>query len=94
MGTFVQKPAEVVKKWILVDAEGVVVGRLATYIAYVLRGKNKPTFTPNVDDGDNVIVINADKVVFTGKKYQDKIYYRHTGYASVWFRVARLAVAR
>jgi large subunit ribosomal protein L13 len=81
MGTFVQKPAEVVKKWILIDAEGVVVGRLATYIAYVLRGKNKPTFTPNVDDGDNVIVINADKVVFTGKKYQDKIYYRHTGYA-------------
>ncbi|NJR13418.1 MAG: 50S ribosomal protein L13 [Phyllobacteriaceae bacterium] len=80
MGTFVQKPAEVEKKWIVVDAEGVVVGRLATFIANVLRGKNKPTFTPHVDDGDNVIVINAEKVVFTGNKYQDKIYYRHTGY--------------
>jgi len=75
MATFVQKPAEVEKKWILIDAEGLVVGRLATLIANRLRGKHKATFTPHVDDGDNVIVINADKVVFTGKKY-----YWHTGY--------------
>ena len=81
MGTFVQKPAEVEKKWILIDAEGLVVGRLATLIANRLRGKHKATFTPHVDDGDNVIVINADKVVFTGKKYSDKVYYWHTGYA-------------
>jgi large subunit ribosomal protein L13 len=81
MKTFVQKPADVEKKWILIDADGVVVGRLASYIANVLRGKHKATFTPNVDDGDNVIVINAEKAVFTGNKYTDKIYYRHTGYA-------------
>ena len=80
MGTFVQKPAEVEKQWILIDAEGLVVGRLATLIANRLRGKHKATFTPHVDDGDNVIVINADKVVFTGKKYSDKKYYWHTGY--------------
>ncbi|TJW18215.1 MAG: 50S ribosomal protein L13 [Mesorhizobium sp.] len=80
MATFSQKPADVVKKWVLIDAEGLVVGRLATVIANHLRGKHKPTFTPHVDDGDNVIVINADKVVFTGKKYTDKIYYWHTGH--------------
>lgn len=80
MGTFVQKPAEVEKKWILIDAEGLVVGRLATLIANRLRGKHKATFTPHVDDGDNIIVINAEKVVFTGKKYSDKTYYWHTGY--------------
>ncbi|WP_370931151.1 50S ribosomal protein L13 [Bartonella sp. DGB1] len=80
MTTFSQKPAEVVKKWIVIDAEGVVVGRLAAFIANRLRGKHKATFTPHVDDGDNVIIINADKVVFTGKKYTDKIYYWHTGY--------------
>lgn len=80
MSTFVQKPAEVEKKWVLIDAEGLVVGRLATIIANRLRGKHKPTFTPHVDDGDNVIVINADKVVFTGKKYTDKKFYWHTGY--------------
>ncbi len=80
MATFSQKPAEVEKKWILIDAEGLVVGRLATIVANILRGKNKPTFTPHVDDGDNVIVINADKVVFTGKKYTDKKYYWHTGH--------------
>ena len=80
MTTFSQKPADVVKKWVLIDAEGLVVGRLATIIANRLRGKHKPTFTPHVDDGDNVIVINADKVVFTGKKFTDKVYYWHTGH--------------
>lgn len=81
MATFSQKPAEVEKKWVIIDAEGLVVGRLASIIAMRLRGKHKATFTPHVDDGDNVIVINADKVVFTGKKYSDKVYYWHTGYA-------------
>jgi large subunit ribosomal protein L13 len=80
MSTFVQKPAEVEKKWIVIDAEGLVVGRLATVIATYLRGKHKATYTPHVDDGDNVIVINAEKVVLTGKKYSDKTYYWHTGY--------------
>jgi ribosomal protein L13 len=75
MATFSQKPAEVVKKWILIDAEGLVVGRLASLVANRLRGKHKATFTPHVDDGDNVIIINADKVVLTGKKYTDKVYY-------------------
>ena len=81
MATFSQKPAEVEKKWVIIDAEGLVVGRLASIIAMRLRGKHKATFTPHVDDGDNVIVINADKVVFTGKKYSDKVYYWHTGFA-------------
>ena len=80
MKTFSQKPAEVEKKWLLIDAEGVVIGRLATIVANRLRGKHKPTFTPHVDDGDNVIIINADKVKLTGKKYTDKKYYWHTGY--------------
>ncbi|MBP1860857.1 50S ribosomal protein L13 [Rhizobium herbae] len=80
MSTFVQKPAEVEKKWILIDAEGLVVGRVASIIANILRGKNKVTYTPHVDDGDNVIVINAEKAVLTGKKYTDKKYYWHTGY--------------
>jgi large subunit ribosomal protein L13 len=75
------KPAEVEKKWHLIDAEGLVVGRVASIIANILRGKHKPTFTPHVDCGDNVIVINADKVRFTGNKLQKKVYYRHTGYA-------------
>ena len=80
MTTFSQKPAEVEKKWIIIDAEGLVVGRLASIVANRLRGKHKPTFTPHVDDGDNVIIINADKAVFTGKKYTDKKYYWHTGH--------------
>ena len=80
MATFVQKPADVTKKWVLIDAEGLVVGRLATIIAMILRGKTKPTFTPHVDDGDNVVVINADKVVLTGNKRADKRYYWHTGF--------------
>ena len=75
------KPAEVEKKWILIDAEGLVVGRLAAIIANILRGKHKPSFTPHVDCGDNVIVINADKVRFTGRKLVQKHYYWHTGYA-------------
>jgi len=80
MPTFSQKPAEVVKKWILIDAEGLILGRLASIIANHLRGKHKPTFTPHVDDGDNVVVINADKIALTGRKYQNKKYYRYTGY--------------
>src|SRR3546814_155656 len=75
------KPHEVEKKWLLIDAEGLVVGRLASIVANILRGKHKPIFTPHVDCGDNVIIINADKVRFTGKKLTQKIYYRHTGYA-------------
>jgi len=80
MATFSQKPAEVVKNWVVIDAENLVLGRLASLIANRLRGKHKATFTPHVDDGDHVIVINAEKVALTGKKYQDKIYYWHTGY--------------
>lgn len=80
MKTFSQKPAEVEKNWIVIDADGVVPGRLASFVANRLRGKHKPTFTPHVDDGDNVIIVNAGKVVFTGKKYEDKKYYWHTGY--------------
>jgi len=74
------KPSEVDKKWIVIDAEGIVVGRLATFIAMRLRGKHLPTYTPHVDSGDHVVVVNADKVVFTGKKLTDKVYYRHTGH--------------
>ena len=74
------KESEAGKKWVLIDAAGLVVGRLASQIALILRGKHKPTYTPHMDCGDNVIVINCDKVVFTGKKMQNKVYYRHTGY--------------
>jgi large subunit ribosomal protein L13 len=74
-------PATVEKKWHIIDADGLVVGRVASIIANILRGKHKPSFTPHVDCGDNVIVVNAEKVRFTGKKMTDKIYYRHTGYA-------------
>ncbi|RIA55937.1 50S ribosomal protein L13 [Dichotomicrobium thermohalophilum] len=80
MKTFSAKPSDIEKKWVLIDAEGLVVGRLAAFIAARLRGKHKPTFTPHMDDGDNVIVINADKVVFTGRKRNDKTYYWHTRY--------------
>jgi large subunit ribosomal protein L13 len=80
MNTQVTKPADVVKKWILIDADGLVVGRLASLVAKRLRGKHLPSFTPHVDDGDNVIIVNADKVVFTGRKRQDKKYYWHTGW--------------
>ena len=74
------KPAEVEKKWHIIDAEGLVVGRVAAIIANHLRGKHKPSYTPHVDCGDHVVVINADKVKFTGKKLTDKIYYKHTGH--------------
>ena len=80
MKTFVAKPAEVEKKWVLIDAKGLVVGRLASLVAMRLRGKHKPIFTPHVDCGDNVIIINAEKVVLTGRKRDQKIYYHHTGY--------------
>ena len=80
MKTYSAKPAEVEKKWILVDAEDVVLGRLASIIALRLRGKHKPEFTPHVDGGDHVIVINADKVRLTGKKREQDIFYCHTGY--------------
>ncbi len=80
MATFSQKPAEVVKQWIVIDAQDIVLGRLAAFVATRLRGKHKASYTPHVDDGDNVIIINADKVALTGKKYKNKIYYWHTGY--------------
>jgi large subunit ribosomal protein L13 len=80
MSTFNLKPADVQKKWVLIDAEGLVVGRLAAVVARRLRGKHLPAYTPHVDCGDNVIVVNADKVVFTGRKYEDKTYYWHTGW--------------
>ena len=80
MTTFSAKPAEVQKKWVMIDGEGLVVGRLAAIVALRLRGKHLPIFTPHVDCGDNVIVINADKVVFTGRKREKKIYRHHTGH--------------
>jgi large subunit ribosomal protein L13 len=80
MKTYSAKPSEIQKKWVLIDAEGLVVGRVATIIASRLRGKHKPTYTPHMDDGDNVIVINAKKIVFTGNKLHDKVYYRHTNH--------------
>jgi large subunit ribosomal protein L13 len=80
MATFSAKPAEVEKKWVMIDASGLVVGRLATIVAMRLRGKHKATYTPHVDDGDNVIIINAAKVVLTGRKREQKVYHRHTGY--------------
>ena len=80
MSTFVLKPADVDKKWVLIDADGVVLGRLAAEIAKILRGKHRPSFTPHVDCGDNVIVINAEKVKLTGNKLQDKKFYWHTNH--------------
>ena len=80
MTTFTQKPADVEKKWVVIDAEGLVPGRVASIVANRLRGKHKPTFTPHVDDGDNVIIVNAGKVRFKGGKDEKKVYYRHTGY--------------
>ena len=80
MKTYMAKPAEVERKWYVVDATDMVLGRLASQVAMVLRGKNKPTFTPNVDTGDYVIIINADKVRLTGKKLEKKYYRYHPGY--------------
>ena len=81
MKTFVPKSSDIARKWYVVDAEGLVLGRLASEVANILRGKNKPIYTPNVDTGDYVIIINADKVVLTGKKLDQKIFYHHSGYA-------------
>ena len=80
MTTFSAKPAETQKKWVMIDAKGLVVGRLAAIVARRLRGKHLPIFTPHVDCGDNVIIINAEKVLFTGKKREKKLYRHHTGY--------------
>jgi large subunit ribosomal protein L13 len=80
MKTFNLKPAEVQKKWVLIDADGLVLGRLATIIATRLRGKHLPTYTPHVDCGENIIVINAEKVRVTGNKLRDKVFYWQTGY--------------
>ncbi|MFZ5708533.1 MAG: 50S ribosomal protein L13 [Pseudomonadota bacterium] len=89
MKTFTATPADIDKKWILIDAEGVVLGRLAVIVANRLRGKHKPTFTPHMDMGDNVIVVNADKVQLTGSKRSDKRYYWHTGHpGGIKFRTA------
>ncbi len=74
------KPGEVERKWVLIDADGAVLGRLATQVAMILRGKNKPQYTPHVDTGDYVVVVNASKVRLTGKKAQEKQYWRHSGY--------------
>jgi large subunit ribosomal protein L13 len=78
--TFSAKPSDIDKKWVLVDAEDQPLGRVSSLIATILRGKNKPEFTPHMDTGDNVVVINAEKVQLTGKKMSDKTYFRHTGY--------------
>ena len=80
MSTFSAKASDIKKEWVLIDGEGLVVGRLASVIATRLRGKHKPSYTPHMDCGDNVIVINADKVVLTGNKMQDKVFHYHTGY--------------
>ncbi len=80
MKTYSAKPSEIDRKWFVIDAEGVVLGRLASIVASRLRGKHKPMFTPHMDCGDHIVVINADKVHLTGNKLADKTYYRHTGY--------------
>lgn len=80
MKSFMASPATITREWYVVDAEGQTLGRLASQIAAVLRGKNKPTYTPHIDCGDNVIVINADKIKVTGKKMDQKIYYHHSGW--------------
>ncbi len=80
MSTFMAKPSEVERKWYVIDATGKTLGRLAVQVADLLRGKNKPTFTPHVDCGDFVIVTNVEKMVLTGKKLEQKYYYHHTGY--------------
>lgn len=78
--TYMQRKEDVVRDWYVIDAEGMTLGRLATKVATVLRGKHKPTYTPHIDGGDNVIIVNAEKVNLTGNKLDDKIYYNHSGY--------------
>jgi large subunit ribosomal protein L13 len=80
MKSYMGRPREVERNWYLIDAEGQTLGRMATEIARLLRGKNKPKYTPHVDTGDFVVVVNAEKVVVTGRKAEQKVYYRHTGY--------------
>lgn len=80
MKTYTAKPSDVVAKWHLIDADGLVLGRLASIVAVMLRGKHKPMFTTNIDCGDHIVVVNAEKVKLTGRKLENKIYYRHTGY--------------
>lgn len=80
MKTLSIKQKDILKEWILIDADGAVLGRLASFVSVILRGKHKPTFTPHMDCGDNVIIINAKKIKLKGKKMKDKVYYRHTGY--------------
>ncbi len=94
MKTFSATPADIDKKWILIDAEGVVLGRLASIVAMRLRGKHKASFTPNMDMGDNVIIINADKVQLTGKKRSDKTYYWHTATRAASSRALRASFLR
>jgi len=79
--TFMANEANIERKWLVIDAEGQTLGRLASEVAAILRGKHKPTYTPHVDTGDHVIVINAEKIQLTGNKLNDKMYYRHSGYA-------------
>lgn len=81
MKTYSAKPSEAKHKWWIIDAEGLVLGRLASRVALLLRGKHRPMFTPHIDTGDHVVIINAEKVKLTGKKVEQKIYHRHTGYA-------------
>ena len=89
MKTFTATPSDIQKKWVLIDAEGLVLGRLASIVASILRGKTKPSYTPHMDMGDNVIVINAEKVQITGNKRADKRYYWHTGHpGGIKFRTA------
>lgn len=80
MSTFMAKKEEIKRNWYVIDATGIPLGRLASKVAFILRGKHKPIYTPHVDTGDHVIVVNADKVKVTGKKMDNKIYYRHSGY--------------
>jgi large subunit ribosomal protein L13 len=80
MGTYSAKPADIQRDWLLIDAEGLVLGRLATYVANRLRGKHKAMYTPHMDTGDHVVIVNAEKVVLTGNKRTQKVYYRHTGH--------------
>lgn len=79
--TYMAKASEIERKWYVIDAEGQTLGRLASQVATILRGKHKPTYTPHVDTGDHVIIVNAEKIKLTGNKLNDKIYYRHSGYA-------------
>ena len=80
MSSYIAKPETVERKWYVIDADGVVLGRLASQVALMLRGKHKPTFTPHVDTGDYIIVVNTDKIAMTGRKLDQKIYYHHSGY--------------